>query len=181
MKMKAFLGATLLFALMFGTGCQKAKNLLDFTFEADYSVDIPVTIPESAAITSIQDQSFDKQKVIDPSSNKQVSKYLKKIKKWEVKSIKGSFKNVSKEVQLVSGTISFATDGGSVSWTFHHLTIKNGNGFDLGNQNGELDKLGDLMMTNKPFKVTVSGITDQVGFSFVLTMDIKSKITASPL
>ncbi len=180
MKMKMFFASLLLSGLLFSTGCEKIKSLLDVKFDANYTVDMNMTVPAAGSIAGVQ-SAFEGSATIDPTSNADVSKYLNLIKSWHVTGLTGTFKNVTKEAVLQSGTITFSSDAGTAKWTFQNVPIKNGGTFTMDNTNGQWGELDKILSAKKKFTVTVKGNTDIDGFSFTLSVEVKSTITANPL
>ncbi len=180
MKMKIFFAAVLLSGLLFTTGCQKIKSLLDVKFDANYTVDLNMTVPAAGSIKSVQ-SAFEGSATIDPTTNSDVKKYLNLIKTWEVTGLTGTFKNVTKEAVLETCTLTFSSDAGTATWTKTNLPIKNGSSFTLDNSNGQWDELNKILSAKKKFTVTVSGKTDIDDFTFTMEIEVKSTITANPL
>ncbi len=181
MKMKMLFATILLSGLMFSTGCEKVKSLLDVKFDANYTVNLNTTVPPaSGTIKSIQ-SSFEGSATIDPTSNPDVSKYLNLIKSWTVNSITGTFNNVTKEAVLQTGVLTFSSDAGIATWTFTNVQIKNGGTVTIDNTNGQLDKLSTILSSKKPFTVNLAGTTDKDDFSFTLSLEINSTVVANPL
>ncbi len=181
MKMKMLFATILLSGLMFNTGCKKVKSLLDVTFDANYTVDMNMTIPPaSGTIKSIQ-SSFEGNATVDPTSNSEVAKYLNLIKTWHIKNLTGTFKNVTKEAVLQNGTITFSSDAGTATWTFTNVSIKNGGSFSMDNNKGQWAELDKILSAKKEFTITVNGKTDIDDFSFTMSVKIESTITANPL
>ena len=180
MKMKMFIAAILLSGLMFSTGCEKIKSLLDVEFDANYSVDLNIEIPASGSDKAVL-SSFSGSATIDPTDNSDVSKYLNLIKSWHVTGITGTFNNVTKDAVLENGTITFTADAGTATWTFTNVQITNGGTFSMDNTNGQWTELDKILSAKKIFTVTVSGTTDKDDFSFTMSIEIQSTITANPL
>lgn len=178
--MKIFFAAILVSGLLFTTGCSKIKSLLDVKFDANYPVNINITVPALGSIEAVQG-SFSESVTIDPTSNSDVSKYLNLIKSWHVTELTGTFKNVSKVAVLKNGTISFSSTADSASWTFTNVPIQNGGTFTMDNANGQWTELDKVLSSKKPFTVTVSGTTDKDDFTFTMSVEIQSTVTANPL
>lgn len=178
--MKMFFAAILVSGLLFSTGCAKIESLLDMKFDANYTVNINVTVPALGSIEAVQG-SFEGSATIDPTSNPDVSKYLKLIKSWHITGLKGTFKNVSKEAVLKNGTITFSSSAGSASWTFTNVAIQNGGTFTLDNAAGQWTEFDKILSAKKPFTVAFSGTTDKDDFSFTLLVEVQSIVTANPL
>ncbi len=181
MKMKMFFATILISGLMFSTGCSKIKSLLDVKFDANYTVDMNMTVPPASGSIKTVQSSFSGSAQIDPTSNSDVSKYLNLIKSWHVNSLTGTFKNVSKEAVLQNGTLTFTADAGTATWTFSNIKIANNGTFTLDNTNGQWDELDKIFSAKKVFNVQFSGTTDIDDFSFTLSVQINSTITANPL
>lgn len=180
MKMRLFFTAILVSGLLFSTGCEKIKSLLDVEFDANYNVDINITVPAPGSVKAVQG-SFEGNATIDPTSNPDVSKYLNLIKSWHVNELTGTFKNVSKDAILQTGTLSFSSDAGTASWTVTNVQIKDGSSFTLDNANGQWDNLDKILSAKKEFNVHFSGTTDKDDFTFTLSVEVHSTITANPL
>ncbi len=180
MKMKILFATILLSGLLFSTGCEKIKSLLDVKFDANYTVDINMNVPASGLEKTAQ-SSFEGSASIDPTTNSDVSKYLNLIKSWHVTGLTGTFKNVTKEAVLQSGTITFSSSAGSATWTFNNVPIKNGGTFTMDNTNGQWGEMDKILSAKKKFTVTVNGKTDIDDFSFTMSVEVKSTITANPL
>ena len=178
--MKMFFAAILVSGLLFSTGCEKIKPLLDVTFDADYTVDMNMTIPASGSIKAVQ-SSFEGSATINPTSNSQVKQYLSLIKSWHVNGLTGTFKNVTKEAVLQTGTLTFSSNADTASWTVTNVDIKDGSSFTLDNTNGQWNELDKILSAKKVFNVHFAGTTDKDDFSFTLSVEVKSTITANPL
>ena len=181
MKMKMLFATILLSGLMFSTGCKKVKSLLDVQFDANYTVDLNMTIPPASGTTKSIQSAFQGSATINPTSNSEVAKYLNLIKTWHVTNLTGTFKNVTKEAVLQNGTITFSSDAGTATWNFTNVPIKNGGSFSLDNNNGQWTELDKILGAKKEFTVTVSGKTDIDDFSFTMSVKVESTITANPL
>jgi hypothetical protein len=180
MKMKMLFAAILVSGLLFTTGCDKVKSLLDVKFDANYTVDLNMNIPASGTIKSVQ-SAFQGSATVDPTSNADVAKYLDLIKSWHVTGLTGTFKNVSKEAVLQNGTLTFSSDAGKATWTFSNVAIKDGGTFSLDNTNGQWDQLDKILSAKKKFTVSVQGKTDIDGFSFTMSVKVNTEVTANPL
>ncbi len=181
MKTKILFAAILISGLLFSTGCEKIKSLLDIKFDADYTVNLNMTVPPASVTNKAVLSSFSGTATIDPTDNSDVSKYLNLIKSWTVTGLTGTFKNVSKETVLQTGTFSFSSDPGTATWTFTNLQIKNGETFTLDNNNGQWDVLDKILSAKKPFTVTFAGTTDKDDFTFTLSIELNSSVVANPL
>ena len=180
MRVKMFFAVILVSGLMLNTGCQKVKSLLDVKFNANYAVDLNISVPSTGSVKELK-TNYSGSVDINPTANSEVSKYLHLIKAWHVEEITGTFKNVSKVVTLKSATLSITSDAGNTSWSFSNIQIKNGGSIILDNNNHQLDTLDKILIAKKPFKVSFSVDAGQGGFSFTLGVAIKTQITANPL
>jgi hypothetical protein len=181
MKMKIFFATILLSGILVNTGCQKVKSLLDVKFDANYTVNMDMTVPPASGTIKTVQSSFEGSASIDPTSNSEVQKYIHLIKSWHVTGLTGTFKNVTKEAVLESGTLTFSGDGHTATWTFKNVSIKNGGTFSMENTNGQWDELDQILSSKKKFNITIQGKTDIDDFSFRMSIEIKSTITANPL
>ncbi len=180
MKVKMFFAAILLSGLVFSSGCSKIKSLLDKKFDANYTVDINVTVPAISSIKAVQG-TFSESTTINLTDNSDVSQYLNLIKSWNITKLTGTFKNVTKEAVLQTGTISFSSDAGTASWAFTNLPIKNGGTFTMDNSTGQWTEFNKILSAKKPVTVTFSGTTDKDDFTFTLSVSVNSTIVANPL
>lgn len=181
MKMKMFFTAILLSGLMLNTGCSKIKSLLDVKFDANYTVNLNMTVPPASGTLKSVQSSFEGSAQIDPTTNSDVSKYLNLIKSWTVNSITGTFNNVTKEAVLQTGTLTFSSDTDTATWTFTNVQIKNGGTITIDNTNGQLDVLSKILSAKKVFTVSFAGTTDKDDFTFTLSLEINSTVVANPL
>ncbi len=178
--MKLLFTAILVSGLLFSTGCDEVKSLLDVKFDANYTVDLNMNVPAESSTKAVQ-SSFSGSATIDPTSNSDVAKYLDLIKSWEVTGLTGTFKNVTKEAVLESGTITFSSDAGTATWTFTNVAIKNGATFTLDNTNGQWDEIDKILSAKKEFTISGEGKTDIDDFSFTISVAVNTTVTANPL
>ncbi|VAW26512.1 hypothetical protein MNBD_BACTEROID07-48 [hydrothermal vent metagenome] len=181
MKVKIFFTAILLSGLVFSSGCGKIKSLLDVKFDANYTVNLNMSVPAASSTLKSVQSSFEGSATVDPTSNSDVSKYLNLIKSWTVNSITGTFNNVTKEAVLQNGTLTFTSDAGTASWTFTNVQIKNGGTITIDNTSGQLDELSKILSAKKVFTVSFTGTTDKDDFTFTLSLEINSTVVANPL
>jgi len=181
MKVKMFIATILISGLMLSTGCEKIKSLLDVKFDANYTVDMNVTIPPASGSVKDALSTFSGTATIDPTSNSDVAKYMNLIKAWNVTGLTGTFKNVSKEATLQNGILSFSSDAGTATWIFSNVAIQNDGTFTLDNTSGQWTELDKILSAKKSFTVTFSGTTDKDDFSFTMEIQITSQVTANPL
>lgn len=178
--MKILFTVILVSGLLFSTGCDEVKSLLDVKFDANYTVDLNMNVPAEGTTKSVQ-STFQGSTTIDPTSNSDVSKYLDLIKSWQVTKLTGTFKNVSKEAVLENGTITFSSDAGKATWTFTNIAIKNGGTFTLDNTDGQWDEVDKILNAKKAFTVSVQGKTNISGFTFTLSVAVNTQVVANPL
>ncbi len=180
MKVKMFFAAILLSGLVFSSGCSKIKSLLDKKFDANYTVDINVAVPALSSIKAVQG-TFSESATINLTDNSDVSQYLSLIKSWNITKLTGTFKNVSKDAVLQTGTITFSSDADTATWTFTNRPIVNGGTFTMDNSAGQWTAFNKILSEKKPITVSFSGTTDKDDFTFTLSVSINSTIVANPL
>ncbi len=174
-NLKFLLAGFLLTGLIF-SGCKKAEEALDVTFDATYKADINIDVP-----AAVRNASFNESVTIDPASDPDVSKYWDKIKKFEIQAITGEITSISKEVTLVSATLSIFNDTRNAQWTFNNVPLTVGTTLTLDNSSGQWDKVAQILKDKKVFTISVNGEVSEGDVSFTILVTIKTKVTASPL
>ncbi|NOX87064.1 MAG: hypothetical protein GXO86_14075 [Chlorobi bacterium] len=176
MKSLRFLLGGILFTAFIFSGCNKAKEALDVTFNANYKTNLNVDVPAVA-----RSVTFSESETIDPASDPEVSKYWDKIKKFEVQEITGSIISISKNVTLVSATLSVFNETKNAQWTFTNVPLAVGTTLTLDNSNGQWDTVAQILQDKKVFTVSVNGEVSEGDVSFTILVTIKTKVTANPL
>ncbi len=164
-------------------GCQKVKSLADITIHPSFSTDIQVTIPPTTSIESTNSSySFNDSVTIDPTSDTLVSKYQSYIKSWQVDSITAIFTNVSPAtVNLTNVSLQIKTSSETFGWQESSISISDGTNLVLGNTEGQLDKLGQVLNGTQPFTLKLSGVSGQNDVHFTLSVKINTTLVANPL
>lgn len=162
--------------------CNKIKSLTKITVHPQFTADIQVNIPTATKIQATNGSyNFDDSVTIDPTTDTLVTKYKSDIQSWEVDSITGIFTNVSTPVNLSNVSLQIITNTETFGWQFSSISIDEGTNLVLNDDQGQLDKLGQLLNGLQPFKVTLSGTSDQDDVHFTLSVKINTTMVANPL
>ena len=187
MKKQMYLRITLLFFmnLMF-FNCEKIKDLTDVDFDASLKADVSAL--SSAAVSpelkNIEaTYQFSGSAIIDPTSNSDIKKYWKKIRKWEVKKITVRIKNISEPTQLVHGKLTI-----SDSSTETILLEKDATNMPLSNgtvvltlTGSDWSKIIKALDSKHSLLVKVSGALDKPSVNVTFQVILDLKVTANPL
>ncbi len=174
-NLKYLLAGVFLTGLLF-SGCKKAEEALDVKFDATYDADINVDVPPA-----LRNVAFSKSTTLDPASDPNVSKYFDKIKKFEIQEITGEITSISKEVTLVTGTLSIYNENRNASWTLNNVPLTKGTVLTLDDSGGGWDTVSQILKDKQVFTVRVEGEVSEGDVSFTIKIKIKTKVTASPL
>lgn len=174
-NLKILLSVIVVLALSIA-GCNKVKELLDIKFDVDFKVDMSVEAGDSGC----EGGAFSVEKTIDPLADDDVKKYIDNIKGWEVTQLSLLFKQVSPDFYLSEGLVKLSHQETEVIWNLDDQQIKENTEIFLANDNGQWQKVNEIMNKKEAFKVFFSGKADP-GSDFVLQLVINSKITANPL
>ncbi|HOI32547.1 MAG: hypothetical protein PHG67_10235 [Bacteroidales bacterium] len=177
--MKTMTKLILLLAAVFmlSPGCEKAKELLDVKFEANFKSDLNIDVPaESKSAT------FNAEATIDPLSNSDFAEYGSKIKDIEIKGVKAVVTAINKSVVLENAEISVTS--GSMTpavWTYSDVTLAVGTELVMDNANNQWDNVQAILESLNPFTTAMSGTVSESGVQFTLQIEIKTSVTANPL
>lgn len=162
---------------IFSPGCEKAKELLDVKFDANFKSDLNIDVPaESKSAT------FNAEATIDPLSNSDFAEYGSKIKEIEIKEVKATITEISKSVVLENAEIS-VTSGSMTSaiWTYNDVELAVGTELVMDNTNNQWDNVQAILESLNPFTTAMSGTVSEGGVQFTLQIEIKTSVTANPL
>lgn len=170
----------LAFIAVTSAGCDKAKELLDVKFDADFKTDLKVDIP--AETTRNADASFYTEETIDPKSNSDFAEYGSKIKDIEIKEVNATVTAINKETVLETAEIKVTSEGmNSAIWAFTNETLIVGKKLTLDNANGQWDNVQAMLNAQNAFTVSIGGTADQDDVQYTLSVEIKTRVTANPL
>ena len=119
--------------------------------------------------------------IIDPMSNGNMSTYANNIQSVRIVEATATILSVSSEavmsadLDVTSGTLPAA------SWVFTDEPILEGAVIELSNENGQLDRLSDIISAKNVFTVDVVGQSDQDDITFTISVTIRAFVTANPL
>jgi hypothetical protein len=158
------------------TGCQKIKDVLTVKVDADFSVNLPVTIA-SSDLKSTQGTFFSTA-ALDPLSDEDLSSYKDKIKEFELTGMTGTLSELSTDVTLANATLLVATDSNSAEWNFTNLVLTNGTVITFDDTTSQWARINDILDEQKTITVTFSGTSNQTNVTFTLTVNLATKVTA---
>ena len=163
------------------TGCEESQSLLDVTIEADYESDLDIVVSPSTLKAGINGV-FSSSTTIDPLSNAQVAEYANNIKSVEIIEARGTITSVSKDAMMLVADMDISSnDLPHAAWLYNDVPIEVGSVIELTNENGQLDKLSDILNAKEVFTINLSGQTDEDDLTFTMSVFLKARITANPL
>ncbi len=187
MKKQVYFRIALLFfmSLMF-FNCEKIKDLTDVDFDASLKADVSA-LSSAAASPELKNieatYPFSGSAIIDPTSNSDIKKYWKKIRKWEVKKVTVRIKNISEPANLVHGKLII-----SDSSTESILLEKDATNMSLSNgtvvltlTGSDWSKIIKALDSKHSLMVEVSGALDKPSVSVTFQVILDLKVTANPL
>lgn len=182
MKLKLLFASMLIATGVIFSGCNKVGKLADITVHPQIPVDIQVVIPPATSIAATTTSyTFNDSVTIDPTTDTLVAKYESYIKSWTVDSLTAIFTDVSAPINLTNVSVQIKTDTESFGWQASSISVNEGTQLVLNNSDGQLDKLGQVLNGTSPFKVYLSGESDQDNVHFTLSVKINTTLVANPL
>lgn len=178
-KTKSFVSLVVVIILVL-SGCQKIENLLDVTFNAEYSVDLEAVIPPISN-TKQADAIFSASATIDPNSNSKFSQYAEKIKDIEITSISAEILSISKPVTLKVASIAVFSESRNAAWNFTNEILTAGKILSLSNSSNQWTIIQNIIKDKETFTIYIDGETDVDDVSFTVEVTVKTKVTANPL
>lgn len=176
MKKLNYLIYGLLVTSLIFSGCGKIEEATNIDFDASYDTNL------NAVVSAVnRSASFEAKSTIDPLADANVAKYVDNIKNYNVQQIKAEVTSVSKEATLVSADLDIFTDVTTASWKLENKSLTVGSIINLGNENGQWNKVNQIFGQKKSFTIQLAGETDEGDITFTLKVTIVTKITASPL
>ena len=166
--------------ILVSSGCNKLENLLDVTFNAEYTVNLgAVTYPSQGLKQSTG--LFSASATIDPTSNSDFLKYAEKIKEIEITSVSAKVLSINKPFTIETASIAVFSESRNTAWNFTNEIINIGKFFTLGNNSDQWAIIHNIIEDQNTFTVLVDGETNVDNVEFTLEITIKTKITANPL
>ena len=183
--MKTFI-KTIIILLFIGipfSGCDDVESLADIPFTTSFSGDVDVVVSASVSLASakIDAVSFSGKATIDPQSDSNIKKYIDKLKSSDVQEVTGTFKKVSKPVQITTGSLSISQGSKSASWSIKNFDVANGAKIILDSGEGQWATINQILMSKNKFDAKITGTVDNDDVSFTVTIYIKSNFIANPL
>lgn len=157
------------------SGCNKAKELLDVEFDADFTVDLPVSHSTRSA-----EASFLVEETVDPLADENVEKYIDNIKSWNITDLTGVFLQVNPDFDLTNGQVSVTSDDKSAVWNLANQTITEGSQISLGNEDGQWATVNEILGQKQVLTVRFSG-DSSLDEDFTLRLTMYTQVTANPL
>jgi hypothetical protein len=177
------LGTIMLAGLVLFPGCEKIKSLADVHFDTDLIADLNILIPgESKKSLSAENYSFSESVTVDPREDPDIDKYFDKLKGYDVQEVTATVKSISGgPVTIITGTLTVTSSDGKASWSVSEFVVQQGASLTFGNEEGQWDTINKILNGKKKFTVSITGVADKPGVSFLLSVDISVKVTANPL
>jgi len=175
MNLRTVLISLLLTGLVW-SGCNKAKELFDVEFDADFKVNLPVNLIGTRSI----DGAFMVEETVNPLADEEIEKYIDNIKAWNVTQLSGSFLQVNPDFELTNGLVKISSPGQEAIWNLDNQIITEGTEIILGNENGQWNTVNQILNEKQEFTVLFSG-NNSLEEDFVLQLFIETRVTANPL
>jgi hypothetical protein len=177
MKTRTIAGLVALILLL--GSCQKIKDILTVKVDADFSVNLPVTI--SSPLLKSTTGAFLSTNTFDPLSNEDIALYKDKIKGFEITGITGTVSDLSAEVTLTNVRLLIATTTNSAEWNFATITITNGTVITFDDTASQWAKINEILDEQKEVTVTFSGTSSQKNVTFNLLVKFTTKVSVKAL
>jgi len=161
-------------------GCSKMENLLDVTFNVEYSANLEAVVPPLENFKNSLGH-FSASATIDPISNNDFQQYADKIKECQITSISARVVEISKQLTLEHASIAVFSSTRQTSWSFTDEVITVGKTLTLDNENNQWDVIQNILEDQNSFTIDLVGQTDVDDVQFTIEITIKSRITANPL
>lgn len=173
---KLFLGLILVGLVV--SSCDEADELLDVIFTADYETELDVIVtPETKSTNGV----FAVSETIDPYSNTDFAEYASTITNIDITEATGTIQFIEPDVTLISTNLTVSNGTRTATWIFSNIQLSEGTILILGNEDGQLDTLEDILMDQEEFTVSMTGETDVDNAEFTILISIDSEVTASAL
>lgn len=166
----------LLFTGFIWSGCDKAKELLDVEFDADFKVNLPVKLNGTRSL----DGAFIVEETVNPLADEEIEKYIDNIKSWNVTELSGTFLQVDPDFELTNGLVKISSSSKEAIWNLDDQLITEGSEIILGNENGQWNTVNQILNDKQEFTILFSGNNSQEE-DFVLQLLIETRVTANPL
>jgi hypothetical protein len=158
--------------------CDKVSDLNTVNFDADFSADLNCETSPAAIRTLIP--TFSSSAVINPTSDPNVNIYLNNIKGYEIVSIKATVTSMSQEnVTITTSTFNIHNFQSTAEWTIANELLTVGKVITLGNENGQMTTVSQILKDGQEFTVMITGEADFNDVTFTLKVDIETKVTAN--
>ncbi len=176
---KRIIALSMFSLLVILSSCQKIKDVLTVKVDADFSVNLPVTIPEPLLKSTAS--QFLSTSTLDPLSDEDLADYKEKIKSFDLTGMTGTVSELSVPVTLTDAKLLVNTDANSTEWNFTNLPLTNGTVVTFDNVGGQWTKINDILNEQKEITITFSGNSSQTNVTFNLRIDLETKVSAKIL
>jgi len=156
-------------------------DAFDVDFDTTLNADLDIEVDDQVKKSGEEGYDFYKEKLLDPTSDPEVSKHVDKIKKYNVNSMTVKVTKVSMEgVVLMPGSwFGISLGDEQTSWTLKDdFVVAVGETYTLGNDNGEWAIVQSILDNNAPFTVAAGGKSNINNIFLTLTVEINATVTA---
>ena len=190
MILKAILGAQIFVVMLVLLGlsfssCEEVESLTDVKFNATFGGDIRIVIEDCGQVGEgrVDDLgcSFSGSIPVNLRSDPDVDKYYSDLKDFDILGVTGEVKSVSGGPVIINGTLSISAGQMKASWIIDNFTVESGARITLDNANGQWDTVNKILDSKKDFTISIDGKSDKGNVSFVIYVEIRTKVTANPL
>ncbi len=158
------------------TGCSKIGDLFTVSVDADFTVDLPVSIAGPDMKTG--SYAFDVTKTINLADEPDLVDYIDKIKGISLSTMSSTVMGLALVIQLLDATLTFSGNGESVSWSFTNLSIQNGTALVLANNAGQFDTVSTILEGLGDVVVRFSGNSNMNNVEYTLTNVLSAAVKA---
>lgn len=170
---------SLLSLVMVMSSCQKIKDIFAVKIDADFSVNLPVTI--SSPLLKSTEGTFLSTNTLDPLNDEDLALYQDKIKGFELTGMTGTVSELSADVALTDITLLVNTAANSAQWNFASLPLTNGTVVTFDNTGGQWVKINEILGEQKEITVTFSGNSSQTNVTFNLLVKFTTEVSVKAL
>ena len=190
MTSKAILGAQIFVVMLVLLGlsfssCDKIESLADVEFNATFGGDIMIAIEDCEQVGDgrVDDLgcSFSESILVNLRSDPDVDKYYSNLKDFDILGVTGEVKSVVRGPVIINGTLSISAGQMKASWIIDNFTVESGARITLDNANGQWDTVNKILDSKKNFTISIDGKSDKSNVSFVIYVEVETKVTANPL
>jgi hypothetical protein len=177
MKIKHLLAVLLILTCTQFYSCDALKKLADVTF--DISVSVPFVINETAV--NLSGKTYTDSKLLDLSSDPDVSQYANKIKKFKLNKITYTVSGANPNTVLfTNGTLKIVSTGNTIA-TASSINLSGSTETELTADLSGFNDLTTQLLNDNQEQIQLQGTLSRTPVTFTLTLKFYLTTTANPL